>query len=453
MRYTYRYRKHRRTLIATLLHYHPVLIACAAFSITTAIFFAYYLGYFSTFLVYLPFVTVCVPALAIFDAAHISDWSRWTSRRRRRFRLCFIWCLFLLLAPMYPSSSYLRNDASISPLPSNGTYYIAANLYNSAKVLPAWTKEMKLLIDHIGRQNVFVSIYESNSDDGTQEILRMFQKELDEQGVGNHMVVQEGIRDRWGLNSPGRISYMADIRNKVLEPLRVMGDQDGKIFTKVLFFNDVYFDWRAIVRLIRTKDGDYDLACALDFDGVGLYDIWVVRDACGRTAKEIWPYFSSDSRAVKSLRKGEPIEVASCWNGVAVFDATWFLAGSLPKLDRSNPTPTGDYLPPLPLRFRGSTECTSSECYLIAIDMHFWNTPHRPKIYVNPQVKVAYDTLNFLFHTRLEHLMLSKPWRLVWQDWIGHRMFGWLSDWIWLKEDRCSGKRGSEVFVEADYCR
>lgn len=132
---------------------------------------------------------------------------------------------------------------------------------------------------------------------------------------------------------------------------------------------------------------------------------WVVRDACGRTAKEIWPYFSSDSRAVKSLRKGEPIEVASCWNGVAVFDATWFLAGSLPskpaayslchfssfllEWDRSNPTPTGDYLPPLPLRFRGSTECTSSECYLIAIDMHFWNTPHRPKIYVNPQVNVG----------------------------------------------------------------
>lgn len=452
MRDTYYYKKNRRNLIVTLLHFHGVLIACGAFSLSTAIFFAYHLGYFSTFLVYLPFAIVCVPALAIFDAAHISTWTRWTPQRRTRFRLCFLWCLFLLLAPTYPSSSYLHHGAPISSVPSNGTYYIAANLYNSAKVLPAWTKEMKLLVDHIGRQNVFVSIYESNSVDGTQEILRMFQKELDERGIGNHVVLQGGIRNRWGLNSPERISYMADIRNKALEPLRVLGDQEGKTFAKVLFFNDVFFDWRAIVRLINTKEGDYDLACALDFDGVGLYDTWVVRDACGRTAKEVWPYFS-DSRAVKSLRKGEPINVASCWNGVAVFDAAWFLADSLPKLDRSAPTPTGDYLPPLPLRFRGSTECTSSECYLIALDMHFWNTPHRPKIYINPQVNVAYDSLNFLFHTELEHLTLSTPWRVIWQDWIGHRMFGWLSDWIWLKEDRCSSKHGSEGFVEMDYCR
>jgi hypothetical protein len=31
----------------------------------------------------------------------------------------------------------------------------------------------------------------------------------------------------------------------------------------------------SIVHLIKTKDGDYDLACALDFDGVGMYDTCV----------------------------------------------------------------------------------------------------------------------------------------------------------------------------------
>ncbi|PBK83589.1 hypothetical protein ARMGADRAFT_1136852, partial [Armillaria gallica] len=108
--------------------------------------------------------------------------------------------------------------------------------------------------------------------------------------------------------------------------------------------------------LIHTMNGDYDLACVLDFDGVGLYDIWVVCDACGRTANETWPYVSSDACAVKSLRKDEPIKVASCWNGVVVFDVTWFLTGPLPN-----------YLPLPPLQFRSSTECTSSECYFIAM--------------------------------------------------------------------------------------
>jgi hypothetical protein len=35
------------------------------------------------------------------------------------------------------------------------------------------------------------------------------------------------------------------------------------------------FSKGSIVRLLATKDGAYDLACALDFDGVGLYDMLV----------------------------------------------------------------------------------------------------------------------------------------------------------------------------------
>jgi len=104
---------------------------------------------------------------------------------------------------------------------------------------------MKLIIKHIGPSNVFVSIFESNSQDGTPEMLRKFKDELVELGVGNEVVTEEGTRGRWGLDSPARISYMAGIRNKALEPLRVMGDQDGRAFEKVIFFNDVYFDWSA----------------------------------------------------------------------------------------------------------------------------------------------------------------------------------------------------------------
>jgi alpha-1,3-mannosyltransferase len=217
---------------------YQAMTAChknPCFSFTTAAFLAYHLHYFSTFLVYLPFTLICIPALTILDATYLSSWDRWAAWRRHRFWICALWCLFILFAPTYPSSFPLSKHTPIPPITSskNGTYFIAANLYNSAKVLPSWTKNMKLIIKHIGPSNVFISIYESNSQDGTQEMLRKFKDELVELGVENEVVTEEGTRGRWGLNSPARISYMAGIRNKVLEPLRVMGDQGGRVSRKL----------------------------------------------------------------------------------------------------------------------------------------------------------------------------------------------------------------------------
>lgn len=53
----------------------------------------------------------------------------------------------------------------------------------------------------------------------------------------------------------------------------------GKVGTgKVLFVNDVFFSESDALRLIETRNGDYDMACAMDFDLVKLYDTWVARD-------------------------------------------------------------------------------------------------------------------------------------------------------------------------------
>ncbi|TFK23846.1 hypothetical protein FA15DRAFT_620269 [Coprinopsis marcescibilis] len=416
--------KQKGSFLGTIIHGYRVTLTCAAFTISTGIFLAFQLKYFSTLLFYLPL-----------------NWTRWTRTRKTRFQLCLMWSLFLIFAPRYPASSYLRNDTPIPPIGRNGTFYIAANLYNSEKVLPTWTKELNLLIDHIGQQNVFVSIYESNSADATQELLGDLQRDLHERKIRNHVSINKGERIEWDskdlLHSAQRISYMADIRNEALSPLYSMAEK-GDTFTKVIFFNDVYFDWRSIVRLINTKNGDYDLACAIDFDGIGLYDTWVLRDACGRKVREVWPYFSLDPKAVENLRKGEPIEVAACWNGVAIFDASWFL-----------PEPSSNVSP---LKFRHDDECTSSECYLTSLDMHIRTKPHRPKIYVNPQVKVAYNSLNYLFRTKLEDLTSTIPWQVVWQDWVGHRLFGWFTNLIWLRNDECSIKHALGLFVKPDYC-
>ncbi|KAJ7607574.1 capsular associated protein [Roridomyces roridus] len=431
--------RRRRTPVVAFLHSHRLFLGSVTFSLATATFVAIHLGFFSTLLVYLPLVVICVPGVAILDAIDIRGIHAWPKRRRIRFAMCASWLAFILLAPTYPTvgrSSYMSPGAPLPALQPNATYLIAANLYDYAVHLPVWTKQMGLLINHLGRQNVLVSVYESNSHDQTKALLRDFEKQLKTAGVRSHVVLDTDGRRRegWAMNGHERVQYMADMRNKALEPLQ--GGLDGRSFDKVIFFNDVYFEWKSILRLLATKEGNFDLACGLDFDGIGLYDTWVIRDSCGQRTKEIWPYFSFDDAAVESLRREEPVEVATCWNGVAAFDAQWFLPSS------SN----GHH----PLQFRADTPCAESECFLISYDMHLRTAPRRPRIYVNPTVNVAYTPHNWLYYGKLKHLTLTRPWRVVWEDWIAHRLFWWVSDHFWLKDEACGFEH--EGIVKAAHC-
>lgn len=82
--------------------------------------------------------------------------------------------------------------------------------------------------------------------------------------------------------SAQRIGFLADARNKALEPLQSansslrLGDYDD--FTKVLFFNDVVFSWQSAVRLLATSADDtpgedgYDLACGIDYFAAGKFE-------------------------------------------------------------------------------------------------------------------------------------------------------------------------------------
>ncbi|KAJ7092382.1 capsular associated protein [Mycena belliarum] len=446
-------RRRRRSRLFSFIHAHRLFLGAITFSLATATFVAIHLGFFSTLLIYIPLVVICVPALAVLDALDYRNMYAWPKRRRVRFALCVAWCALLLFAPTYPRSSYMNPAAPLPMLKpgGNGTaaYFIAANLYDYGVHLPVWTKQMALLISHLGPENVFVSIYESNSHDGTKDLLREFEGKLRRAGVKSSVVLDTDTRrrDGWASNGHERVQYMADMRNKALEPLQ--GGLDGRRFDKLIFFNDVYFAWKSIVRLLDTNNGDFDLACALDFDGIGLYDTWVIRDSCGQRTKEIWPYFSFDSVAVDRLRREEPVEVATCWNGVAVFDANWFLPPSndIPTVRPATP-PT---VPPgTPLTFRADTPCAESECFLISYDMHRRTAPLRPRIFVNPQVTVAYTPHNWLYYGTLKHLTLTRPWRVVWEDWIAHRLFWWVSDHYWLKDEACAFER--DGLVKAAHC-
>ena len=106
------------------------------------------------------------------------------------------------------------------------------------------------------------------------------------------------------------------------------------------------------------------------------YDNWVARDING-TALENAPFESiflhgpSQERFMQHL----PIQVQSCWNGIAILDPAPF------------------YSPPH-VRFRMAriteNECSASECSLICND--YWEAGYG-RILMVPRVKLAYDNV------------------------------------------------------------
>jgi hypothetical protein len=127
---------------------------------------------------------------------------------------------------------------------------------------------------------VFISIYESNSGDGTGAYLAEYRELLDYFGIPNQvipMVKDEGETWPYGT-SPQRIQFLARLRNKAMEPIQ-SADPDVRLenwrdFTKVIYLNDILFQCQDIVRLIATRvegkeNEDYDVACAMDFGEYG----------------------------------------------------------------------------------------------------------------------------------------------------------------------------------------
>lgn len=68
-----------------------------------------------------------------------------------------------------------------------------------------------------------------------------------------------------------------------------------------------------------------------------------------------------------------------------------------------------------PIRFRtsGVAECVHSECFLLPYDLHrlYADVPGRPRILINPQVKVAYNLPRYNWQNYILELPLFKWWR------------------------------------------
>ena len=104
------------------------------------------------------------------------------------------------------------------------------------------------------------------------------------------------------------------------------------------------------------------------------YDNWVARDING-TALENAPFESifHHPAAQDRFQRHLPVQMQSCWNGIAIMDPAPF------------------YTPPH-VKFRMARimdgECSASECSLIAND--YWEAGYG-RILMVPRVKLAYD--------------------------------------------------------------
>lgn len=300
------------------------------------------------------------------------------------------------LLPRTTSGVSKKHDAS-----ANTTIFIASVHRNTEGILKsAWNKAVLDLVDFLGPPNVHIVALESGSQDQTKEALTQLKEQLDARHVSNTVVLgmtvweqleeldarpdpQAPRKEGWIWNKEDshydmrRIPYLARVRNQAMEPLAAL-QKEGRTFDKVLWLNDVAFDTEDFLTLLHTRDGSYAAACSMDFKEYPLYyDTFALRDEQGQKAVSLyWPWFLS-LEARRATKRGEPVRVKSCWNGMVLFDAAPFYADP-------------------PLKFRGLPDSLAdlhleaSECCLIHAD-NALSTEQEKGVWLNPNVRVGYN--------------------------------------------------------------
>jgi hypothetical protein len=190
-------------------------------------------------------------------------------RFRRSFRQPAL-RLFLVLLVLFDTlrllsiASAQTAASQYNPPPTTKRIYIASQHWNTARVLRAhWNPALLSLVQDLGPENVFVSIYESGSYDDTKDALRELDARLEQLHISRNITLDETSHkdevtrqpsDNGWLRIPKgqigegqmalrRIPYLAKLRNRVLEPLQVLAAK-GRHFDTILFLNDVVFTVR-----------------------------------------------------------------------------------------------------------------------------------------------------------------------------------------------------------------
>ena len=315
--------------------------------------------------------------------------------------------------------------------PRNETVFIAASIYDQDGTLARgdWGNGVIQLIDLLGTENVYLSIYENDvaSEQGLFAL-----GDLEKRVKCNRSMVFEPhlVTDNLphitlpnGKHRIKRTAYLAEVRNRALRPLEKLPDTR---FDKLLFLNDVVFDPVDAAQLLFSTNADeegiaqYRAACSVDFiNPFKFYDTFATRDLEGYSMDlPFFPWFSGSGNAQSRndvLEEKDAVRVRSCWGGMVAFDAKYFQKPSPPKSEESTQNPAVEereisLSPPgvggSVARFRAEedTYWDASECCLIHADIQSPPSEESPNtgIYMNPFVRVAYttNTLKWLQTTR-----------------------------------------------------
>jgi hypothetical protein len=334
--------------------------------------------------------------------------------------------LVFILDSIHILNIHSRQSAAQLQTPPKSTkrIYIASQHWNTAPLLrDRWNKALLDLVQELGPENVFVTIYESGSFDDTKEALRELDTALGELQVKREITLSDvshkdeiekqpaehgWIKTPSGKTELRRIPFLATLRNRLLEPLQAL-TAAGQHFDLILFLNDVVFTPHDVLTLLDTNNGSYAAACSLDFQTPpAYYDTFALRDSSGHeTATQTWPYFRSWASR-HALQHFDPVPVASCWNGMVAMPVQPFVSDN-------------------PLRFRGVDDglamqhVEGSECCLVHAD----NPLSRSRgVWVNPRVKVGYSGEAYdKCHGDGSVMSPFALWKAVW--W--HRVVRWFT--------------------------
>lgn len=266
-------------------------------------------------------------------------------------------------------------------------------MYNSFDVIPDLFATLFRTASVLGYQNVFVSIYENGSTDQTKALLRIYDALCS--SVGIRVMIRTSTRTRGAFNH--RIEYLAEVRNAAFVPLHELRNTENEYFDTIVFMNDILPCVDDLLELIwQSRRNNAGITCAADYmfhTDLGspvFYDNWVARDING-TALENAPFESvfhhpdSQDRFQRHL----PIQVQSCWNGIAILDPAPFYAPPHVKFRMARIT---------------EGECSASECSLICND--YWESGYG-RILMVPRVKLAYDNVSLCFCSSGSHRVSS----------------------------------------------
>ena len=377
----------------------------------------------------------------------LASFSLLATRRRRSLPLCvaqlitlffyFVFTLVTLCGVLFPSYShqpphYVHLSQRIQALGPAGRgnihnekVFIAASIYdNHGHLLGGeWGERLRQLIEIIGPENVFLSIYQNDVDEGARLAMDTYAHTVSCENSIVHekldLAPMPHVTTLGGTSRLKRIAFLAEVRNRALRPLTDPQSPASRIrFDKVLYLNDVFFEPADAANLLfstnldeRSGRTNYRAACAVDFiNPFKFYDTFATRDTEGyQMGVPFYPWFAAAGNATSrhdTLAQRDAVRVKSCWGGMVAFEAAWFQ----PHIHIASASPSPVNTSALRFRAEPDTYWDSSECCLIHADLAELTGQPEPGIYMNPYVRVAYSslTLRWLpFTRRFERLY---PW-------------------------------------------